>query len=104
MIEFDTATGQSVFVEVDSIDDSELRRMSGVSELPQKATKTFEATLEAMYPVIIALRRWVESTTTDADEVSIEFGARFSANAGVIIASATAEANFKISVRWKLGS
>ncbi|OWK34897.1 hypothetical protein FRUB_09739 [Fimbriiglobus ruber] len=34
-------------------------------------------------------------------EVAIEFGIKVSVESGVIVASAEAEANFKVSLKWK---
>lgn len=37
-----------------------------------------------------------------ASEIQVEFGFKFGVDMGVIIAKSSAEANFKISVKWKL--
>ncbi|NOX43566.1 MAG: hypothetical protein GXP19_07530 [Gammaproteobacteria bacterium] len=33
-------------------------------------------------------------------EIALEFGLKFSSKAGVIIASANSEVNFKVSIKW----
>jgi Trypsin-co-occurring domain 1 len=35
------------------------------------------------------------------DEFTVEFGVKLSAKAAVVIASATTDANFKVTLKWK---
>ena len=35
------------------------------------------------------------------DEINLQFGVKMAAKAGVIIASASSEANFQVSLKWK---
>jgi hypothetical protein len=67
----------------------------------KKITETFEEALSRLDAVLAALRSKVKSQLEDADEVSVEFGMKISAELGAIVAKSNAEGNFKISVTWK---
>jgi hypothetical protein len=43
----------------------------------------------------------IRNKVSDANEISIEFGVKMSADLGVIIAKSQLEANFKVAISWK---
>jgi hypothetical protein len=44
----------------------------------------------------------VRDLATPPDKVQLEFGVKLTAEAGVVIAKAATEANFKLSLEWTL--
>jgi hypothetical protein len=61
---------------------------------------TFETALEGVKGVANSLHAQLSGMDIKPDSVSVEFGIKLSASAGVIIASGGGEANFKISMTW----
>lgn len=101
-IEFPLEDGSSIIVEVNEPEERGSRRVArGTEEEPEKAPQTFEQALGKICPatekVITTLRGLVQKP----DEVEMEFGFTLNAGAGVIITSASTEANYKVTLRWK---
>jgi hypothetical protein len=102
-IEFPLEDGSTIVVEVDESEGERGSRRAarGSEEEPEKAPHTFEQALSKIGPatekVITTLRGLIQKP----DEVEMEFGFNLSAGAGVIIASASTEANYRITLRWK---
>ena len=103
LIEFPLEDGQTIIVEVNELEEERgSRRVArGTEEEPLKASQTFEQALSKIRPatekVIITLRDLVQKP----DEIEMEFGFSLSAGTGVIIASASTQANYRVTLRWK---
>ena len=103
LIEFPLEDGQTIIVEVNELEGERgSRRVArSTEEEPEKAPQTFEQALSKIRPatekVITTLRGLVQKP----DEIEMEFGFSLSAGAGVIIASASTEANYKVTLRWQ---
>ena len=102
-IEFSLEDGDTITVEVDEPEGERgTRRVArGTEEKPERAPQTFEQALSRVRPatekVITVLRGLVQKT----DEIEMEFGFSLSADAGVIIASASTQATYRVTLRWK---
>ncbi len=102
-IEFPLEDGGSIVVEVNEPEEvrGSRRAARGSEEEPEKAPHTFEQALSKIRPatekVITTLRGLIQKP----DEVEMEFGFSLNAEAGVIIASASTEANYKVTLRWQ---
>ncbi len=103
VIAFPLEEGGSVLVEVDEPDPGgkATRVARGGDKTVQKANQTFETALDSVKPtantVISKLRDLVEQP----DEIGVEFGLKFTAETGVIVAAAGIEANFKVTLKWQ---
>ena len=86
--------GGHVLVETYEISD-DLRRV-GIGD---KAAKTFEAAWDDVQPVIQSLARKMAELAPA--EAQVTFGVKIGTNLDAIIASATGEANFEVSLTWK---
>jgi hypothetical protein len=101
-IEFSSEDGSTIVVEVDEQEEEHgTRRLARGSEgAPEHAPQTFEQALSKIRPatekVITTLRGLVQKP----DEVEMEFGFSLSAEAGVIIACASTQANYRVTLRW----
>lgn len=63
-----------------------------------KASQTFNEALERIAPSVRMLRQHLSELR--ADEVEVEFGLKVSAEAGLIVASATIDANYTVKLKW----
>lgn len=59
----------------------------------------FEAAIAQVRPAAQALLDSLKDLNTP-DEIALEFGLKFGAKAGAIIASADSEAVFKVAIKW----
>src|SRR5436190_18729782 len=101
LIQFPTEGGETITVEVKD-EDGQLGHAGRGGDVAQKAAETFEAAMSRLK----FLTSKVVSTLpnlNDPDELSLEFGVKLSAEAGVVIASASAEANITVKLSWKRG-
>jgi hypothetical protein len=73
-------------------------RLEKVQQLSQQA---FEKAMAQLKPIAQTVMGTLKELNNPS-EVAVEFGVKLSAETGVIIASAQAEANFKISLKWKI--
>jgi hypothetical protein len=102
-VEFPLEDGSSIVLEVNEPEEERGSRRAarGTEEEPEKAPQTFEQALSKIRPatekVIATLRGLIQKP----DEVEMEFGFSLSAEAGVIIASASTQANYRVTLRWK---
>lgn len=76
-------------------------RGDGTAEsAPTKAAKRFDEALEGIRPAAERVLKVFEEMNSP-EEISLEFGIKFGAKTGVILASADSEATFKIAIKWK---
>jgi Trypsin-co-occurring domain 1 len=108
LVEFPLQTGGVVVVEVDEPpkdDETVVRRGIGQrgrpAEVASRAGETLEAAIERIQPAASAMVERLRNTADVPEEIEIEFGIRLSAEVGAIVAHTAAEANFRITLRWK---
>jgi hypothetical protein len=65
-----------------------------------EVTRRFDEALEGIRPAAERVLKVFQEMNTP-EEISLEFGLKFGAKAGVILASADSEATFKVALRWK---
>jgi hypothetical protein len=99
LIKFKGEDGADVLVEVDQETEGTVRAGRGdqVAELTQA---TFEKALAGLRPITDRVRATLSDVNNPA-EFSISFGIKLNAEAGAIVASASAEANISVSLKWK---
>ena len=102
LIEFPLEDGDVIVVEVDEPEPKGgVMRAARPGEIVVKAGQTFEAALERIKPAAGTIIAKLRGLHDPPDEVEVEFGLRMSADAGAVIASAGAEANYKVTLKWK---
>jgi hypothetical protein len=91
--------GESVIVV--EVEDPTLRgdQLGSVSTTVRKAKESFEEAAAGIRPIAETILRQV--STLAPESVSVEFGIKFSAQAGVILAASAVEGNCKITLSWK---
>jgi hypothetical protein len=97
MIRYPLESGGSVLVEIDQQHDDSER--VGLREGIKEAKETFEQLLESLKPIVAATVKRIPSF--EPLDVSLELGCKISAEHGIVIAKATAEANIKLSLTWR---
>lgn len=94
LLSYKLDTGEKIFIEID--DDSE--RISKGTYV--EASDRLEDALKHISPVA---QRVMDSLRdiNNPDEINMEFGLKFSAQAGVVFTSVNSDVTFKVSVKWK---
>jgi hypothetical protein len=101
LVEFPLEEGGSVVVEVDATSADQLIPASLPGDVAAKVALTFESALDKIRPAVGAIISKLRGLVDAPDEVAVEFGIKLSGSAGAILASADAEANFKVNLTWK---
>lgn len=101
VVEFTLEDGGTILVEVD---EPELPggpvRASRVGDLPEKARLTFEEAVNRVRPGAEAIIARLRDFGDPPDQIGVEFGLKLTGTTGAIIASASVEANYKVSLTW----
>jgi hypothetical protein len=97
VIEFKQDDGV-VLVEVDD-DTKRADQLSGRDGATEKARQSFEEAAAGIGPIAAMILRQITSLAPES--VTVEFGIKFNAQAGVMIASSSVESNCKIVLAWK---
>jgi hypothetical protein len=69
-------------------------------EVAARANATLQETLDRLAPVTEKLRAVLSKLQDAPDKVTVEFGVKLSAEAGIVVAKGTSEANFAIRLEW----
>lgn len=99
VVEMPLEDGSTILVEV-ADDERRLQRVGRDGAIVRNAAETLEEALRRVKPAIIAVFGQVRDLATPPDTVKIQFGVKLTAEAGVVIARATSEANFTLSLEW----
>ena len=99
MIEFPLEGGSSITVEVDDPGGGSTVRGFGLE--PEFASQTYEAALEKIKPAAGGVIAKLRELADPPDQAVVEFGLKFGAKAGALIASADTEANLLITLTWR---
>jgi hypothetical protein len=100
LVEFPLEDGGVVLVEVEERDEAGPLRVGRLDEVVEASNKTFQAALGQVRPAVDAMMETLSGLTRRPDEITAQFGIKLGAKAGAFIASADAEAQFTISLKW----
>lgn len=100
LVTYPLQSGGSITVEVDDA-PGVARRGLTPSDVAEKVTDSFESALEAVKPAILCIATTFRNFADAPEEVEVEFGLKFSGQAGAFIASAGTEAQFLMKMVWK---
>jgi Trypsin-co-occurring domain 1 len=89
-----------VVVEVDSNDPgfSQVSRKPGEDIID--VNERFEGALDRVRDAAVSALRTFRDKSLDPDEVSLEFGVKFTASAGAVIAKTAVEGNLTVKLVW----
>jgi hypothetical protein len=100
----DLDDGGSVLVEVaDGAAPGPVTRGGRAQDLVTSAGASLGEALDQLGPVVKGVVTRLREAADWPDEVEVEFAIKLSADANVIIARSSGEANFRISMRWARG-
>ena len=99
LVEFPLEDGSSIVVEVDEPETAGTVRASRGDTLA-KAKETLEEAFDKVLPVTKSVVQKLRSVGNRPDEIEVAFGVKLTTTAGAVIASAAAEANFDVTLRW----
>ncbi len=99
LVEFPLDEGGSIIVEVDE-PESEGTIRAARGDTIVKAKETLEQALNNILPVTKSIVEKLRSIGNRPDEIEISFGVKLSTAVGAVIASASAEANFDVTMHW----
>ncbi len=103
LVELPLQEGGSVRVEVDDAaggrDGGPVTRSMQPREMASMATDTLEEALGGVGPASRAIVSRLRAAA-DPSEITIEFGIKVSADAGVVVARTGGEANFRVVLTW----
>ena len=102
LVKFNLEDGSSIMVEVEEFEalGGTARAGRKPNELFDEARQTFEQALDKVHAATEAAVTKLRNLGQKPDEVEMEFGFNLSAEFGAVIASATTEANYKVTLRW----
>jgi Trypsin-co-occurring domain 1 len=101
LLRFDLEDGGQVIVEVGE-DEPGVVRASRAGDLLRDAAGSFESAMEGIRDAAKAALGKVADLPEPPAEVEIEFGVRFNAEAGAVIAKTGAEGHLLVTLTWKL--
>ena len=101
LVEFPLEGDGILLVEVDAPEPGGgTRRSMRPSEVTERATQTFEEAIGKVRPVAEAVIAQLRTLADPPTQVTTEFGLKFTAAAGVVLASTAVEGNCKVTVTW----
>ncbi len=103
LVEFPLEEGGSILVQIDEEDAGGTIR-AGREDTIEKAKDTFEEALNRVLPAAKSVVEKLQRMESRPDEIEVNFGINLSTKAGAFIASASAEANFGVTVHWTSAS
>src|SRR6476646_6346596 len=103
LLEFKTANGESLLVEVDEPSGGAVTRGGRAADVVVEAGASLEQVLGRLGPAMRGIMTQIREAAERPDEVEVEFGVKLSADSNVIIARAGGEANFRSALKWVEG-
>jgi hypothetical protein len=102
LVEFPLEDGSTLLVEVDEMTPRGGTLRSGqASATVERATATLNQALASVKPAAEGIISVLRSLTIPPTEIGVEFGLKLSAQAGAILAAASIDANYKVTLTWK---
>jgi hypothetical protein len=99
LVEFPIGEGDTITVEMD---DDQLAGFTPASVQPgaivATATDSFETAIDRLMPAMRAISDRLKRLAPD--EITLAVGVKVTAAAGVIVAKASGEANFTVTLKW----
>jgi hypothetical protein len=99
LVAFPLEEGGSIIIEIDEPETGGTVR-AGREGTIEKAKETFEEALNKVLPATKTVVEKLRNMGNRPDEIEVTFGINLSTQAGAFIASATAQANFGVTMRW----
>jgi hypothetical protein len=92
--------GESLHVEVDARDENGWTRAGRAQDAASTVGRTLHEALAPIRPAMQTVVDQLRGGISPPDSIKLEFGIKFSADAGVVVARTATEASFSVSVEW----
>ncbi|MGD3112712.1 CU044_2847 family protein [Streptomyces sp. YGL11-2] len=96
----DSDAAQVVKVELQEKPADGLVKVSRPGQVMARATRSMGDMLSSVRPVAQELVGSFSEMTQGPQEITVEFGLSLSAEADIVISSSTAQAHFKVALKW----
>lgn len=100
LVEFPLEKGGSVVVEIEAPEGLGMAPAGRIEEALERAGQTFEEALDKIRPAVATVIQKLHALSDPPDKVEVEFGLKLSAQAGAVIAAASTEAHYKVTLTW----
>lgn len=98
-VEFELEAGGTIIVEVNEGAEGALIP-AGVEEIVTRASQTFEQAFAKVTSIANVVIDKLTGLSQPPKEVEVTFGLTLSAEAGVVVAAASGEANYTVTLKW----
>ena len=101
IVEFPLEHGGAVLIE--TADPIQAAAVRGVqpAQVIDKAKQTFDSAISKLTPIAECIIKELTTSVNAPSEITVEFGIKMNAEAGVVLAKSSIEANFKVTLTWK---
>jgi hypothetical protein len=99
LVEFPLEDGTSLIVEVDEPETGGVVKASR-GDVLERAHQTMEKSLEKVKPAAQFILTQLRKLHETPDEIEVSFGLKLSAELGVVLAAASLEANYSVTLKW----
>src|SRR3954471_20404417 len=105
LVEFPMEDGSTILVEVDEPGTGTGPLRGGrPGEMIERARVTYEEALDKIQPAAVSIIHRLREMPQPPSQVSVELGIGLSAEAGAFLASASTQANLKVTLTWSASS
>jgi len=99
VIQYELPDGTPIFIETEETETQGRQRGSRSQEGLVQTDKRFSDVMAHIKPTAEYVLQSFRDMQTP-DEITIDFGIKFQANAGVVFASASSQATFQVTLKW----
>jgi hypothetical protein len=100
LVEFPLEDGTTLLVEINEAEDGGLVKASRAGDAIEKAQQTLEKSLEKVQPAAQFIIQQLRKLHDAPNEIQVVFGLKLNAEAGVVLASGSIEANYTVTLKW----
>lgn len=101
-VEIPLPDGAALIVEADEEPSDGVVRAGRARELAEDVAESFEDAMDRVRHAAAAVVDRMKSLAEPPDQVSVEFSVKLGAEAGVVIAKTSVEANLVVQLHWSL--
>jgi hypothetical protein len=101
LISFPLEAGGNVLIEVEQEPGAAVTRGLHPGDVIETVGSSFETVLDAIKPAAVAVASKLRNFGDAPENLEVEFGLKFTGQAGAFIASASTEAQFRVRMVWK---
>lgn len=92
--------GGTVLVEAAAGEETGIDRVGRLGDAIRDSAETLQHALSRVRPAVAAVFGSMRTLPEPPEKICVEFGIRLTAEAGVVVARASSEANFTVTLEW----